>query len=277
MISLRVIGTIARLELKVNLRNKWIILFAVIFGVLVLGISYFGLITSGAIGFQGFTRTSTSLLNLVLYMVPLVALTMGTLSFTSEKNCGELLFAQPVTRLEIVTGKLIGLFASIASAMLLGFGLAGFVIAARTGNEGLFRYPALVLFSMLLALIFLGLSALASTLCKRKVKAFGIALFLWFFFVIFYDLLIIGGSFLLKERTANLMLFVSLFGNPIDMIRVGTLMLLDGKEVFGAAGAALLRFFGNGAGSALALAAGLTFWIIVPMAITARVLKSQDI
>ena len=93
--------TIAKQELTINIRNKWTLIFAAVFSVLVLAISYFGLLTAGSIGFQGFTRTSASLLNLVLYIVPLVALVMGTLSFTSEKSASELLFAQPVTRSEI--------------------------------------------------------------------------------------------------------------------------------------------------------------------------------
>ncbi len=37
-------------------------------------------------GLQNFTRTSASILNLVLYGVPLVALTMGTLSFTTGQG-----------------------------------------------------------------------------------------------------------------------------------------------------------------------------------------------
>ena len=82
----RAIVTIARQELVVNIRNKWILTFAVAFAVLVLAISYFGLVTAGTVGFQGFTRTSASLLSLVLYVVPLIALTMGTLSLRSSAN-----------------------------------------------------------------------------------------------------------------------------------------------------------------------------------------------
>ena len=99
------ITTIARQELVINIRNRWTLVFAGVFGVLVLAISYFGLVTTGAVGFQGFARTSASLLNMVLYIVPLVALTMGTLSFTSEKSASELLFSQPVTRGEILLGQ----------------------------------------------------------------------------------------------------------------------------------------------------------------------------
>lgn len=271
------VTTIARQELVINVRNKWTMIFAVAFGVLVLAISYFGLVTAGTIGIQGFARTSASLLNLVLYVVPLVALIMGTMSFTSEKTSSELLFSQPVTRTEILLGKLAGLFASIFTATLIGFGLAGLVIAARAGSEGVLRYPAFVGLSLLLALIFLSLSALVSALCQRKAKAFGVVLFLWFFFVLFYDLVVIGVTFVLKERTANTFIFSSLFGNPVDMVRVASLIVLNGKEIFGVAGAALLKFLGGEVASLLLLMAGLTAWVVAPFALAQRLLKRQDI
>jgi Cu-processing system permease protein len=269
--------TIARQELVINVRNKWTLTFAAVFSALTLSISWFGLVTAGAIGFQGFTRTSASLLNLVLYLTPLVALTMGTLSFTSEKSAGELLFAQPVTRTEILLGKLAGLFASLCVSTLIGFGLAGVIIALRAGTDGVLRYPLFVGFSLLLSLIFLSLSALVAAVCQRQTKAFGAALFLWFFFVLFYDLLVIGGTFLMKERTANNFIFVSLFGNPVDMVRVASLMTLDGKEIFGAAGAALTRSLGGEAASIALLTGGMLIWIIVPLLFSQRLLKRQDI
>jgi Cu-processing system permease protein len=273
----KAVTAIARQELIINIRNRWTLVFALIFGVLVLAISYFGLVTAGQMGFQGFARTSASLLNLVLYAIPLVALMMGTLSFTSEKGASELLFSQPVTRTEILLGKLLGLFASIVIATLVGFGLAGIVIALNAGNEGSLRYPLFVGLSLLLALIFLSIAACVSALCQRKAKAFGVALSLWFFFVLFYDLFVIGVTFLLKERTANVFIFVSLFGNPVDMVRVASLMVLDGKEMFGAAGAALLRFFGGETKSILLLLCALALWIIAPFMFARALLKRQDI
>jgi Cu-processing system permease protein len=252
-------------------------IFAGVFSVLVLAISYFGLVTAGAIGFQSFARTSASLLNLVLYVIPLVALMMGTLSFTSDASANELLFAQPVSRVDIMLGKLAGLFASIVTATFIGFGLAGVIVGIKGGTEGASRYPILTAFSLLLALIFLSLSALISVVCKRKTKAFGLSVFVWFFFVLFYDLLVIGSSFLFKERTANNLIFGALFGNPVDIVRVGCLMLLDGRDIFGAAGASLLKFTG-GEGTGLAvLALTLALWIIVPAGLALTFLRRQDI
>jgi Cu-processing system permease protein len=271
------ITTIARQELVINIRNRWTLVFAGVFGILVLAISYFGLVTAGTVGFQGFARTSASLLNMVLYIIPLVALTMGTLSFTSEKSASELLFSQPVTRGEILVGKFLGLFASIFTAMLIGFGLAGVIIAAKAGNEGALRYPALIGFSLLLALIFLSLSAFISAICRRKSKAFGVALFVWFFFVLFYDLVVIGATFLFKERTANAFLFGSLFGNPVDMVRVASLMTLNGKDIFGVGGAALLRFLGGEGPGVVLLLVALAVWVVAPLYLAQRLLRRQDI
>lgn len=271
------ITTIARQELTVNVRNRWTMIFAGVFSVLVLAISYFGLVTAGAIGFQGFARTSASLLNLVLYVIPLVALTMGTLSFTSDTSANELLYSQPVSRVDVMLGKLAGLFAAIVIATFIGFGLAGVIISINAGTEGAARYPILVGFSLLLALIFLSLSALISAVCKRERKAFGLLVFTWFFFVLFYDLLVIGSTFLFSERTANTLIFGSLFGNPVDIVRVSCLMLLDGRDIFGSAGAALLKFTGGEKAGLTVVTLTLAFWIIAPAGLAHTLMRRQDI
>ncbi len=268
---------IARQELVINIRNKWTIIFAVVFGALVVSISYFGIMTEGFSGMQSFTRTSASLLNLVLYIVPLVALTMGTLSFTGDKGSTELLFSQPLSRSEVMVGKLLGVFFSIALSTLIGFTLAGGIIATQNGAEGLSRYLLFVVLSLALSFVFLSIAVLASTISRRKSKAFGIALFLWFFFVLFYDLLALGGVLFLKGQSANMFLFLSLFGNPVDMVRVATLIILDNVTIFGAAGAAMLRFLGGQTASLLLLIAGLLAWTTVPLLISNRMMKRQDI
>ncbi|HKE04862.1 MAG TPA: hypothetical protein VKE91_12440, partial [Blastocatellia bacterium] len=62
--DINAVVTIARQELVINIRNRWTTIFALVFGGLALAISYFGMLTAGAIGFQSFARTSASLLNL---------------------------------------------------------------------------------------------------------------------------------------------------------------------------------------------------------------------
>ncbi len=271
------VTTIAAQELKINIRNKWTLVFALIFAALALAISYFGLVTEAVVGFQGFTRTTASLLNLVLYLIPMISLTMGTLSFNGEKGESELLFSQPVTRTEILVGKLAGLFLSVATATLFGFGAAGVLIALQVGLDGLGRYLAFVGFSLLLAAAFLSLGSLTAILARGRAKALGYALFLWFFFVLFYDLLVMGVTFLLREHTANQLIFFSLFANPVDLARVASLIAMDDPSVFGYAGAALVKFLGGVMLANVTLIAGLLIWIALPLVISTRVLRGHDV
>jgi len=277
LIEARIVFDIAREELTINIRNKWTLIYAGVFSLLVVGISYFGMMTEGFAGMQNFTRTSASILNLVLYIVPLVALIMGTLSFTGDKGSTELLFSQPVSRAEVLLGKFLGVFFSMALSTLIGFLLAGFIIIAGSGTEGMTRYMAFVALSLLLSLVFLSLSVVTATVSRRKSKAFGLALFLWFFFVVFYDLLAIGGTLLLEGQAANTFLFVSLFGNPVDMVRVASLISLDNVTIFGAAGAALIRFLGGPDWSIAFLLLALTVWVAAPLLLSHRLLMRQDI
>jgi Cu-processing system permease protein len=273
----QIIMTVARQESRINIRNKWTLIFALVFGALALAISYFGLVTAAVVGFQGFTRTCASLLNLVLYLIPIVALTMATLGFTGEANASELLFSQPVTRTEILLGKLLGLSVSVAAATLGGFGLAGLLIASRVGPEGLTRYIAFVGLAILLEIAFLSLGAMVTILTGKKSKAFGFSLFVWFFFVLFYDLIVIGFAFVFKERTANVLVFLSVFGNPVDIVRVSSLTTLNGPAIFGAAGAALMKFLGGAETANVVLILGLMLWIAGPILVSIRALRRQDI
>ena len=271
------IFTIARQESRINIRNRWTLLFAGVFGLLALAISYFGLVTEGYAGFQGFERTTASLLSLVLYLVPLVALTMAALSLTGDHGAVELLFSQPVARREILLGKVLGLCGSMLTAMLFGFGVAGTVIASQVGTEGLLRFLSFTGIALLLALAFLSLGSLLATVGGTRARAFGLALFVWFFLVLFYDLLVMGAGFVLKERAANMLIFLSLFGNPVDAARVAGLISAGDATIFGAAGAALIKFLGGRILSEAALLAVLFAWAAGPLALAGRIIRQRDL
>jgi Cu-processing system permease protein len=182
-----------------------------------------------------------------------------------------------VLRGEVIAGKWLGLFFSLALATWGGFAIAGSLLLATSGGEGIVQYGLFVLLALLLGMTFLTIALLISAMNRRKAKTFGFALFLWFFFVLFYDLLTLGLSLTLKGESANTFLFLSLFGNPVGMVRVATLILLESTSVFGASGAALVRFMGGETLSILLLLAGLTGWIVVPLILSARLMNRQDI
>ena len=269
------VQAIAGQEMRINIRNRWTLLFAGVFGVLALAISYFGMVISGYAGFQGFERTTASLLSLVLYLVPLVALTMATLSLTGDRGSLEMLFSQPVARHEVLIGKVLGLFGSMLTAMLFGFGVAGTVIAIQAGSDGLLRFLFFVGVALLLALAFLSLGSLLAIAGVTRARAFGLMLFVWFFLVLFYDLLIMGTGFLFKERVTNVLIFLSVFANPVDTARVSGLISAGDAAIFGAAGAAFVKFLGGWAQTFLLVT--LLAWTAGPIALANRLLRRSDL
>lgn len=102
-------------------------------------------------------------------------------------------------------------------------------------------------------------------------------LFLWFFFVLFYDLLVLGVTFVLPEHTANQFIFLSLFGNPVDLARVASLMAMDDPTVFGYAGAALVKFLGGVGLTNIVVIAGLLIWIVLLLIVFNCVLNRSDV
>jgi Cu-processing system permease protein len=94
-IDMKSVYIIARREFLDAIRNRWFFFFALLFTLLGSTVSYSG-ITSG--GDNTFLKPAVSLLNLVLILVPLMALIMGANSFTGARESWELLLIQPISR-----------------------------------------------------------------------------------------------------------------------------------------------------------------------------------
>lgn len=271
------IAVLARQELRITLRTRWVQIFALVFGVLTIAISYFGMVTSIVVGFEGFTRTTASLLNLVLYLVPMLALAAATSSFSGDKGAAEFLFSQPVSRTEVLLGKIVGLFASLAVAVIFGFGVSGFVIAAQSGTDGILRYLGFIVLTLLLLLTFLCLGAFASIVSESRTRALGIALAMWFAFVLFYDLVVMGLACVVSPHTSRAFILISLFGNPVDLARVAGLLILGGATIFGAAGSALVKTLGSSTLVVAALSFAGLVWSAATLAVTSRLLGRREI
>jgi Cu-processing system permease protein len=270
---------VARQELLLAARSRWVQIFAAVFALLALGVAGSGYVLSGGHGFQDFARTSASLVELVSLVVPLAALLMGVLALAPERGTAELLFAQPVSRRAVLLGKLVGLFTALSAAQSVGFGAAGLVIFSQAGEAGGGGYALLVLGSLLLTAAFLAVAALlaASAVGRRRVRALALAVVVWFVAVVLFDLAALGAASLLPSGTASRLLVASVIVNPVGAVRTGSLLAIEGTTAFGAASLAFLRFTHGAAGATGALAASIAAWIVVPAALAARRLDRVDL
>jgi Cu-processing system permease protein len=268
---------IAVQEFTLNRRNKWIVSFAGIFALIAFFISYFGMVTSGYSGFQDFARTSTSLINLVGFILPLFALVLGTFSFISNTEYLELMVSQPISRYQIILGKYFGLLLTILSATLIGFAIPGIVISLTIGVEGALSYALVILFSMLLTVIFTGCAILISQIAKRQQIALGMTIGVWIFFEVIYGLIILGTTLYFTPAILKHALIFELMFNPIDIYRVLSLLAVGGAEFFGPAGASLIKLTGSEMIAILSGIAGMIAWSVIPLIISLKIFSRQNL
>ena len=256
--------TITQKELQDARRNRWYLIYVLVFTVLSLALAWLGMTGLGDYGLAGFGRTAASIINIVLLIVPLMGLTLGAISLAGERERSTLLYllAQPVTQLEVMLGKYLGLGIALFSALIFGFGISGILIAIQGGSAEIKLYSLMVLLAFLLALVSLSLGFLISSTVRKGSTAISIALFIWLLLLVFGDLGLMGTAMVLKLDVSQLLTLTVL--NPMQIFKIAAILNLRGSlEVLGPAGIFALRTYG--AQLMPVLVSILLAWILIPL------------
>jgi len=264
-IETRQIITIARKEFRDRMRSRWVLAVAAILALFALVIAYFGAAQSGAVGFKGMELTIASLTSLVIYLVPLIALILGYDAIIGERERGslDLLLSLPITRLELLLGKYLGLALALAASTVAGFGLAGLALSYGIGLDALYHYAGFMLSTLLMGLAFLSIALLVSVLATNKVAASGAAVVLWFFFVLVYDLILLGILVATEGRYTGAAFPVLLLLNPADIFRILNVFSLEEvKTLYG-----LATVFPETLANPWLLGTTMLLWIAAPLAL----------
>ncbi len=268
----------AKQELTLAVRSRWTQIFAAVFAGLALAVAFSGYILSGGGGVQDFARTAASLVQLVLLLVPVTSLVIGVLSLSPDRGAVELLFSQPVSRGAILFGRLLGLFVALAAAQAFGLGAAGLAIFWRSGPLGAAAYGLLFAASLALTAVFLGLAAAISAgAVGRRARSLALALIVWFAAVVLFDVAVLGAATLLPSGSASKLLIAATLINPVDAVRTGALLAIEGSAAFGPASLALLRATHGITGAQLLVALSVLLWIGVPAAVAGLRLAKADL
>lgn len=270
-----IVAAIAAKEARIGLRNRWFALYTILFSILIIGFVAFALSGSSLTGQAGFGRTSAGLLNLLLLMVPLIALTIGAQLIASERQDRSLdyLLAQPLTALEVFVGKFIGAACALTLMLLIGFGGAGAVMAIEGEAGGVGGFLMLVALTLMLGLAMLSVGYLISSFSRQTAAALGIALTLWLLFVIAGDLGIMGSSLVLGLNPETLLSLTAL--NPLNVYKLVSVDLLHTSlDVLGPAGVYAVDRFGS-TYSYLMLGL-LALWIVIPLPVGYWFFKRTD-
>lgn len=223
------VATIAGKEFWDRIRNRWVLAVALVFTVFALSIAYFGAAQQGAVGFRSIEVTIASLVSLVIYLIPLIALVLGFDAIVGERERGslDLLLSLPITRGELLLGKYLGLAAALSFSTIAGFGLVGVMLSAQLDLNALYHYAGFMVSSVLLGCAFLSLAVMLSVFAADRTRASGMAIAMWFFYVLIFDLLLLGVLVVTAGQWGGEALPYLLLFNPADVFRILNIFSLD--------------------------------------------------
>lgn len=268
---------VAEKEFKDGLRNRWLLAITLVFAIMASGLAWFGSASVGAIGFSSIENTIVSLSSLNVFLLPLIALLLSYNAIVGEDEDGTLLLllTYPLTKGELLLGKLLGHTAILAIATIIGFGSASVIIALFADNvdliELLSAFGIFILSAILLGMVFICLSYVVSSWVAEKSKAAGLALVIWFFFVLIYDMGLLGILVATEgQMQADVFPYLLLL-NPTDIFRLINLVNFETN------GTGLLSIAAEQSFSLSGLLVGMTIWIILPFILAFYLLKKRAI
>jgi len=217
----------AMADIGETLRAKWFVVYALVFGGVMVGLFVSGLTESRVMGFTGLSRLLVTYLQITMAILPIFMLITTVRSVVGDREAGifEYILAMPVSISAWYWGKLIGRFVVIYLPVI-GAMMLGVVYGMIKGVE--VPWMDIVFYSGLLAALawcFLGIGMLISTIAKSTDVAQGAAFMTWLLLLLFLDLILLGA--LIKEGLpAETAIAISL-ANPMQVFRTASMMLFD--------------------------------------------------
>lgn len=211
-----------------------------------------------------------SLLNLVLFIVPLVSIIFSTIYIYNSAEFIELLLSQPIKRKSIWLSLFIGLASALSISFVVGAGIP--VILYCNSATGFM----MVLMGLLISVIFVAIAMLATVMTRDKAKGIGLAIMLWLYFSLVFDGLVLFLLFQFADYPLEKPMIGLTALNPLDLGRIMILLKMDVSALMGYTGAIFKDFFGTQKGLWLSILVML-LWICLPLFYSLKKFNRKDL
>lgn len=211
-----------------------------------------------------------TLLNLVLFIVPMVCIIFSTIYIYNSSEFVELLVSQPIRRRSIWLSLFIGLAGALSFSFFIGIGIP--ILVYDHSSTG----TLMLLMGIALSVVFVAIAFLSAVITRDKAKGIGVSVLLWIYFSLLFDGIVLFLLFQFADYPIEkAMVGISML-NPIDLGRIMILLKMDVSALMGYTGAIFRDFFGTRAGMACSLAA-MSLWIILPLIYSLRKFNHKDL
>jgi Cu-processing system permease protein len=209
-------------------------------------------------------------LNIILIIVPLVCVIFSTIYIYNSAEFIELLVSQPLRRKQLWASLFTGLAGSLALSFLIGIGIPVLLYAATDTGY------IIIVMGLLLTIIFVAIAMFAAVIARDKAKGIGLSIFLWLYFSLLFDGLVLFILFQFQDYPLEKFMIVASAFNPIDLSRIMVLLKMDTSALMGYTGAVFRDFFGTNTGFVIAIAI-LFGWIVSVFWLSLRKFNRKDL
>lgn len=222
----------------------------------------------------GYNRAIAMLMNLSLWLIPIICLILGANSIIADKEGGRLSLYRTyqMPYFYYLSSKFIALCVSLITALGLSYGIFGIVLSI-TGNpiETSFFLTFLIL-NILLVIVFSALSLFIGSVSVTRMQGLSFALFAWSFLVFVYEFIIFSVVDLIPyAQKLNSMLLLVLL-NPIESIRVWSIERLNADYIFGPEFLILKEWGANGMLTSYIMLS-LLLMVLIAIVVSNKVIK----
>lgn len=261
---MKLMNKILRYEIHNTIRNKWVIIYAFFF--FFVGYALFAF--SGDVN-----KAYISLMNIVLIIIPIVALIFGSIYLYNSREFIEMMLSQPIDRKSLFLGIYFGTAIPLALSWTIGI-LIPFLLFAKSYQQfdGLLYLMAM---GVALTFVFTAIAFFVSIRQDDKAKGLGILIMIWLLLAVIYDGLILLVIYYFEDYPLERVIIGLSIANPIDLARIIFLIKFNISALMGYTGAVFQNFFGNVTGIFISIIF-LLIWIIVPIVLSTRSFNRKD-
>lgn len=207
--------------------------------------------------------------NIVLLMVPLVCSIYTGISVYNAADFTRLLLTQPVSRVQIFLGYFISITVALITVFIVGVGIA--LVTFSSGE----RVFTMLVTGIMLSVVFSAIAFLVSLSIQDKVKGVGVILFLWLYFAVMYDGVMLMFVKAMSDYPIEQYSIILALLNPVDLCRMLIMFSLDISVLMGLTGAVIQDFLGTTAGKWI-IYFTLMIWAVIPVLWSSWLFRKKD-
>ncbi|MFE8697502.1 ABC transporter permease [Cytobacillus sp. FJAT-53684] len=234
--------------------------------------------SSDEINQSAYNRSIAMLINLSLWLLPIICLILGANSIIADKESGRfsLFKTYQISYWHYMCSKFYSLVLSMFVVMGISYGSFGLILSMIGKSFEGSVYLVFMAVNMLLIIVFSAAALFIGAISKTRMQGLSFALFFWSLVVFVYEFVIFSVIDWVPYSMKLSSLFFLILFNPVESIRVWSISKLNAEYVFGPEFLMIEKWAENGMLTG-ALLLSIAILIFLTIATSTQLLKKRGI